>query len=156
MAIETILLAVGPMDAPRANELAETVIEVAAPLEATVVIGHAFTAGEYEDELREELGFDAPLEEADPDEVAGRRPPAAELRAAFDDAGVAYEVRGVVVDEHSEGIVDLATAVDADRIFVGGRSRSPADTAVLGSTSQEVMLSAPCPVTTIQQDADER
>ncbi|QCS41478.1 universal stress protein [Natrinema versiforme] len=145
MAIDTVLLAVGPMDTVRAPELAETVLEIADPLEATVVIGHAFTADEYED-VREDLGFDDRVEDVDPDAVAARRAPVPELAERFEAAGVEYEIKGAL-GEVSTTVVDMAIDVDADRMVVGGRRRSPAEKAVLGSVSQEIILQAPCPIT---------
>lgn len=145
MAIETILLAVGPMDTVRADDLADIVLELAEPLDSTVVIGHVFTADEYE-EFRDKLGFDERVEDVDPHEVAARRSPVADLQETFEDAGVETEVRGKL-DAISDGVVDMAIDVDADRIVVGGRRRSPAEKAVLGSVSQEIILQAPCPVT---------
>ncbi|AFZ71715.1 universal stress protein [Natronobacterium gregoryi] len=145
MAIDTILLAVGPMDTVRANGLAETVLETAKPLEASVVIGHAFTDHEYE-EFRDDLGLEERVEHVDPDEVAENRPPVGDLVDRFEDAGVDYEIRGALGDVSDE-VVDMARAVDADRIVLGGRRRSPAEKAVLGSVSQDILLQSPCPVT---------
>ena len=145
MAIDTILLAVGPMDTVRAEELAETVLEIADPLDATVVIGHAFTEDEYE-EFRDDLGFDARVEDVDPKEVARRRPPVSDLEEMISEAGVDTEIRGELGDVATK-VVDMAIDVDADRMVVGGRRRSPAEKAVLGSVSQEIILQAPCPVT---------
>ncbi|SDD30804.1 universal stress protein [Natrinema hispanicum] len=145
MAIDTVLLAVGPMDTVRAPELAETVLEIAEPLDAKVVIGHAFTEDEYED-IHEDIGFDARADDVDPDEVAAERAPVPELAERFEEAGVEYEIKGAL-GEVSTKVVDMAVDVDADRMVVGGRRRSPAEKAVLGSVSQEIILSAPCPVT---------
>lgn len=145
MAIDTVLLAVGPMDTVRAPELAETVLEIADPLDATVVIGHAFTEEEYED-VRADLGFEARAGDVDPDEFAARRPPVPDLADRFEEAGVEYEIKGAL-GEVSTKVVDMAIDVDADRMVVGGRRRSPAEKAVLGSVSQEIILQAPCPVT---------
>ncbi|WP_121741415.1 universal stress protein [Natronorubrum halophilum] len=145
MTIDTILLAVGPMDTVRAEELADTALEIAEPLGATVVIGHAFTEDEYED-IHDDLGLEARAADVDPDAVAARRAPVGDLVEIFTDAGVDYEVRGALGEVSSE-VVDMAIDVDADRMIVGGRRRSPAEKAVLGSVSQEIILQAPCPVT---------
>ncbi|WP_137289053.1 universal stress protein [Natronorubrum halophilum] len=145
MTIDTILLAVGPMDTVRAAELADTALEIAEPLGATVVIGHAFTEDEYED-IHDDLGLEARAADVDPDTVAARRAPVGDLEEMFTDAGVDYEVRGALGEVSSE-VVDMAIDVDADRMIVGGRRRSPAEKAVLGSVSQEIILQAPCPVT---------
>jgi len=145
MAIDTVLLAVGPMDTVRAPELAETVLEIADPLGATVVIGHAFTKDEYED-VHDDLDLEARVDDIDPDEVAARRAPVPELAERFEEAGVDYKIKGAL-GEVSSKVVDMAIDVDADRMVVGGRRRSPAEKAVLGSVSQEIILQAPCPVT---------
>ncbi|WIV68040.1 universal stress protein [Natrialbaceae archaeon AArc-T1-2] len=145
MAIETILLAVGPMDTARADDLAETALELAEPLDATVVIGHAFTTEEYED-FRENLGFEARAEDVDPDEVAARRPPVGDLQSRLEEAGVDTAIRGKRGDV-DEAVVELARDVDADRLILAGQRGSPAQRAVLGSVSKEIILSAPCSVT---------
>ncbi|MFC6716552.1 universal stress protein [Natrialbaceae archaeon GCM10025810] len=145
MTIDTILLAVGPMDTVRADDLAETVLELAEPLEATVVIGHAFTPEEYE-EFREQLGFEERVENVDPDEVAAKRPPVGELEEIFAEAGVETEIRGIL-DDVDSAVVQLADDVDADRLVIAGQRSSPAQRAVLGSVSKEIILNAPCPVT---------
>ena len=150
MTLQTILLAVGPGDARRTDELAVAVVEVAKPADATVVLGHVFTDSEYEAVL-ERLDFD-PDDENDPDEVAMRHATIRDLRKPFDAAAVDYEIRGAVGD-HGESIVDLASDVGADRVLVGGRKRSPTGKAVFGSTAQEVLLSAPCPVTFVRGEA---
>ena len=149
MALRTILLAVGPGDADRTEELARAVTDIAAPTGAQVVLAHVFTDEEF-DGVVSQLDYD-PSGEIDPDEVASRHATVRELTDAFDEADVEYSVRGRV-GAHGETIVDLANEVNADRVIVGGRKRSPTGKAVFGSTAQEVMLSAPCPVTFVRAD----
>ena len=149
MALETVLLAVGPNDADRIDELGETVVNIAGPAGADVVVAHVFTDDEYETVV-ERLEFEA-VAEADPDEVADRHSTVRELRDLLADAGIETSVRGSVGD-HGDEIVALATAVAADLVVVGGRKRSPTGKAVFGSVAQEVMLSAPCPVTFVRGD----
>lgn len=148
MALDTILLAVGPGDAERTDELIETVIEVAKPTGATVVLAHVFTSDEFEDVVGR-LEFDHGPDEADPDEAASRHATIRDLRSVLEANDVEYEIRGAV-GPHGPTIVDLATTVDADRVVVGGRKRSPTGKAVFGSTAQEVLLSAPAPVTFVR------
>ncbi|MFC7130056.1 universal stress protein [Haloferax chudinovii] len=150
MAIETILLAIGASDSSRIDRLAEETIDVAGPTGATVVIGHVFTRDEYDDAL-DNLDFDITAEEVSPDDVARRHATVRELTRRFDDADVDYIVHGRV-GHHGEELVELAGEVDADRLVVGGRKRSPAGKAVFGSVAQEVMLEAPCPVTFVRAD----
>ncbi|MBX0323232.1 universal stress protein [Halomicroarcula sp. F13] len=147
MAIQKILLAVGPNDKDRIDELAETVGDIAGPTGAEVVIGHVFTEDEY-DNVVDRLEF-ASAAEADVDEVADRHTTVRELEKRLGDADITTSVRGAV-GNHGEQIVDLAEETGADLVVVGGRKRSPTGKAVFGSTAQEVMLNAPCPVTFVR------
>ena len=150
MPIDTILLAVGPEDAERTKRLAEETIDVAGPTGATVFLAHVFTKDEYQD-ATDNLDFDMAASEVTPNDVAQRHGTVRSLTREMDAADVDYQVRGEV-GAHGERIVDLAEIVDADRVVVGGRKRSPAGKAVFGSTAQEVMLSSPCPVTFVRAD----
>lgn len=149
MAIETVLLAVGPGDADRTDRLAETAINLAEPTDATVVLAHVFDEESYRQTL-DRLNYD-PTGEIDPDEVASRHSTIRELAAALRAADVDFEVRGLIGDG-GRTIVDVAEAIEADQLIVGGRRRSPAGKAVFGSTAQEVLLSAPCPATFVRGD----
>ena len=149
MALDTLLLAVGPNDANRIEELAATVTDIAGPAGADVVIAHVFTDEEYETVV-DRLEFDA-VAEADPDDVADRHTTVRDLRDLLHDAGIDTSVRGAVGD-HGDQIVALAKDTAADLVVVGGRKRSPTGKAVFGSVAQEVMLNAPCPVTFVRGD----
>lgn len=147
MAIETILLAVGPNDKDRIDELARTVVDIAGPTGATVTVAHVFTADQYEDVV-DQLEFDS-VNEADADEVADRHTTVREIGERLDAEGIEHSSRGAV-GNHGDEIVTLAEDTGADLIIVGGRKRSPTGKAVFGSTAQEVMLNAPCPVTFVR------
>ncbi|GAA0449704.1 universal stress protein [Halococcus dombrowskii] len=150
MALETVLLALGPGDAERVDRLAAETIDIAGPSGATVVLGHVFTESEYERAI-DRLGFDPTATEVSPQEVAGRHATVRELAERLEAADVAVAVGGAI-GEHGESIVGLAEESGADMVIVGGRQRSPAGKAVFGSTAQTVMLSAPCPVTFVRAD----
>ncbi|MFB6155231.1 MAG: universal stress protein [Haloferacaceae archaeon] len=150
MALETVLVAVGPRDADRYERLGEEAIEIAGPAGATVVLGHVFTEEEY-DQVLDRLEFDPEREEVSADDVAQRHSTVRELGRMLDRGGVDYVVRGAVGD-HGERIVRIAEETDADLVLVSGRKRSPTGKAVFGSTAQEVMLSSPCPVTFVRED----
>ncbi|NIB98437.1 universal stress protein [Halobacterium sp. R2-5] len=149
MAIENVLLAVGPTDDERIEPLARTTTDIAGPAGATVTLAHVFTQEEYDD-IRAGIGL---TEGADvtSDEVARRHATIRDLRDRLADADIDYDVKGRV-GEHGDSIVDLADEVDADLAVVGGRKRSPTGKAVFGSTAQTVLLSAPCPVTFVRKD----
>jgi nucleotide-binding universal stress UspA family protein len=150
MALETILVAVGPNDADRYERLAEETVDIGGAADAHVVLAHVFTDEQYANAL-ETLDIDTTAEEATPGDVARRHTTTRDIAAILDEAGMEYEVRGGVGD-HGEEIVAIAEAVDADLVIVGGRKRTPAGKAAFGSTAQQVMLEAPCPVTFVRAD----
>ena len=88
MTLQTVLLAVGPSDADRSDELAEAVLEVAEPADATVVLAHVFTDSEY-DEVVSRLEFDEDAE-IEPDAVAARHSTIRDLQAVFDEHEIDY------------------------------------------------------------------
>ncbi|MFC7186417.1 universal stress protein [Halorubrum yunnanense] len=151
MSIETVLLAVGTEGEERAERLARETIAIAEPAGAEVVLTHVFTDEEF-DGVRSKLGVDPTSEGSTPDAVAKRHTTTRALARALDDAGVAHSIRGAVGD-HADEVVEAASAVEADRVVVGGRGRSPTGKAVFGSVAQEVILSAPCPVTFVRETA---
>jgi nucleotide-binding universal stress UspA family protein len=69
-----------------------------------------------------------------------------EVRELLDDSGVKYQlhqpVRGL---DAAEGLV-AAGNDDVDMIIIGLRHRTAVGKFLLGSTSQQVILRAPCPV----------
>lgn len=150
MALETVLLAVGEDDADRLNGLAATVADIAGPAGATVALAHVFTREQYR-QAREDLDFDD-YSEVTPGVIAGRYATVRDLSEAMEAEDVEYTTHGGLADEDTVGerIVALAKEVDADLVVVGGRKRSPTGKAVFGSTAQEVMLNAPCPVTFVR------
>jgi nucleotide-binding universal stress UspA family protein len=152
MALETVLVAVGPRDADRYERLGEEAIEIAGPAGATVVLGHVFTREEYDDVVAR-LEFDRQREDVSANDVARRHATIRDLGKMLDAEDVDYDVRGTV-GEHGESIVSLAREVDADLVLVSGRKRSPTGKAVFGSIAQEVMLSSPCPVTFVREDTE--
>jgi nucleotide-binding universal stress UspA family protein len=149
--LATVLVAIGANDEGRVDRLVEEAIDVAEPAGATVVLGHAFSEEGYA-ENRDRLEFDRDSE-VTPDAVARRHSTLREVAKRLDEAGVDYEVRGVV-GERGKAVVDLAERTEAERVLVGGRKRSPTGKAVFGSTAQEVLLSAPCPVTFVRADTE--
>ncbi|GGN20308.1 universal stress protein [Halarchaeum nitratireducens] len=152
MAFDTILVGIGPGDWDRTTRVAAETITVAEPTDATVVLLHVFSEDEFEDTARK-LEFDPSREDVDPGTVARRDMVIHDLVDAFEDAGVEYAIRGAIGDP-AEEIVRVAEAEGADRVFVGGRSRSPTGKAVFGSIAQSVLLSSPCPVTFVRRETD--
>ena len=148
MAIETLLLTVGSNAGDRVDELTTAVLDVARPTAASVVVLHVFDDDDFDAATRR-LEYD-PADPPSPSAVAARLRVVRTIVDALDDAGVDHDVRGAVGDR-AESILRAADAHDADVVYVGGRKRSPTGKAVFGSTAQQVMLNAPCPVTFVRQ-----
>lgn len=149
MALETVLLALGPNDQDRADALTNTIIDVAGPAGAKVVLAHVFTQDEFQ-RAASRLDFTEP-EEASAIDVANRHATIRDIGGRLDEAGVDYTVTSQIGD-HGDRIVDIATDEGADLVVVGGRKRSPTGKAVFGSTAQQVMLESPAPVTFVRGD----
>ncbi|CDK39043.1 uspA domain-containing protein [Halorubrum sp. AJ67] len=169
MTIETVLLPVSDSDEDRLNRLIDTVLEIAAPTDATVVVAHAIpeqddgvvttipaiSGGNYPQTLSQPEYDDLLDRYSDSDhsvdEVVSEHETVQSVTDRLDEAGVEYEVRGAVGDP-SEAILELAGDIDADRFVIGGSRRTPTDKAVFGSLSQTLLLEAPCPVTFVHGD----
>lgn len=69
----------------------------------------------------------------------------------LDDVDVEYETAGLVAEDgdRANKIVDLATELDCDHVFIVGRRRSPTGKAVFGDTAQRVILNFDGAVTVI-------
>lgn len=63
----------------------------------------------------------------------------------LEDAGIAVETRELS-SPPADGILSMADDEDVDEIVMGGRKRSPAEKAILGSITQKVILNADIPV----------
>ncbi len=149
--MNTVLLAIGDSDENRLDQLLDETIAIADPTDATVVLGHVFTREAY-DKARTNLSFDGPAPEVTPDVVAERYSAIREAAKTLAEYGIDTEIRGIL-GEDGKAVVDLAERVEADRILIGGRRRTPAGKAVFGSTAQAILLSAPCPVTFVRATA---
>lgn len=146
MAIDTILLAIGADDDDRAEALTRAVTEIAVPTGAEVILAHVLGEDDFE-EVQDRLSEGG--ERLTPDQVADRHRTVRTISEKLRDAGIRPSIRGAT-GERGETIVTLAEETGADRIVIGGRSRSPTGKAVFGSTAQNILLSAPCPVTFVR------
>jgi nucleotide-binding universal stress UspA family protein len=149
MALETVLLALGHSDSDRIDALVDTVVDLAGPAGATVVLAHVFTEDEFED-VATRLDFDDPGQ-ASPEEVARKHAIVRDVAARLEDADIAYRITSRIGDR-GDSVVAIAEEVAADLVVVGGRRRSPTGKAVFGSTAQHVLLESPAPVTFVRAD----
>lgn len=145
MTMNTILLAVGGNDDARIDDLVRTAIQETPDTDGEVVLLHVFDPEQYRS-LIEQLNLPAT---ASPDRLAARTVPVKRVSDRLDAEGITIHVTGRVGDR-SDAILETAETVDADRVIVGGRKRSPVGKAIRGSTAQTVMLNAPCPTTFVR------
>ena len=148
MAIETLLVAIGPNDDDRTDELTDAVADIAEPTDASVVLLHVFSEAAYEAGI-EEAGFD-PEDPPSPGALASRLEGIDTVAAALEDAGLDCDVAGEIGDP-TETILRVAAETDADLLFAAGRKRSPAGKAVFGSTIHGLMTDSPCPVVFVRE-----
>jgi nucleotide-binding universal stress UspA family protein len=82
--------------------------------------------------------------------------PAADLdaiSARLAGRGIEHEIRQpVAADYPAEEILKAAADVDSDLIVIGLRRRPLVGKMFLGSTVQQVIIEAPCPVITVKRD----
>ena len=92
------------------------------------------------------------INKSEPDELAGEYSEEQEadaFRGHLAEQGVDADVVTLTAaDEPAEVIVSQAVASDARLVVIGMRRRSPVGKMLLGSTAQEVLFNAPCPVVT--------
>jgi len=148
MDLHTLLVAVGPTDESRVEELTDTVLGVAGPADATVVLFHSFTESAFDEGVKE-TGHD-PADPPEPADVARRLESIDAMVGSLTDAGLDFEVRSAI-NPPTDAILQATDYVDADMVFVGGRGRSPVGKAILGSTAQRIMTNAPCPVVFVRE-----
>jgi nucleotide-binding universal stress UspA family protein len=149
----TILLPVSGSDVTRIPDIVETVAGIAGPDSSEVCLVHVFSDADFERSL-DRLEY-APDSDVEPDIVARQLPPVRnamlEFYRRFRELDVSITVDGRKGDAAGEEILAAAAEVDADQIVVSGRRRTPTGKVVFGSTAQQVLLGAPCPVTFVRE-----
>lgn len=138
--IERILIAVGE-EQMNARSVAEHVAEIADGVGAEVILFRAYTEEEF-DEWLDEMGYDS----APPTELARRNSVVREAAEVLRDADVKLTV-AAEVGPPAETVIDYVETHSVDHVVVGGRRRSPAGKALLGSVSQSILLGVDVPCT---------
>jgi nucleotide-binding universal stress UspA family protein len=108
---------------------------------------HAFETAETANETAARLG----LADGSAADLARRLDSVRQVVRALEESGVSVDVDGRVGNPGA-AVASVAADLAADRVVVGGQNRSPTGKAVFGSTAQDVLLSAPCPVTFVRRD----
>ncbi|MFB6152693.1 MAG: universal stress protein [Halodesulfurarchaeum sp.] len=117
----------------RADKQADYVIDLPCSDESVIaVLAHALT--------EEERDVPEAMQRVDRIETVRR------TANRLEEVGVDYETRELS-SPPAEGILDLISEEDIAEVVMGGRKRSPAEKAILGSVTQTVILNADVPVT---------
>ncbi|MHB9287135.1 universal stress protein [Halobacteriales archaeon Cl-PHB] len=112
--------------------------------DADAVVLYTFTD---EDVASTRANLDVAVEDPDLDEFAARKSGVKDATEVLADGGIDAAVRGELVEEENgDGILRVASDVDADRIYLYSRKRSPTGKAVFGSPIQRVLLNSEVPV----------
>jgi nucleotide-binding universal stress UspA family protein len=143
------------VDSSESNaELVREAGELAAGVGASLVVCSVVGRDEI-DEYDEMIGSIERTERTsygvDVREEAATKPARDVAEEGLGDAEVEYETTGIVADpdDCAPEIVDLATDLDCDHVFIAGRQRTPTGKAVFGDTAQRVILNFPHPVTIV-------
>ncbi|MFB6244551.1 MAG: universal stress protein [Halobaculum sp.] len=146
MSIESAVIAVGRDEGERADRFAEIGVELA-DAGAALTLVHVFETQAEVDEARDQIG----LSDGSVADVVRRLDSVRRVKKALEEEGVTVDVDGRVGDP-GDAVSAVVDEVGANRLVVGGRDRSPAGKAVFGSTAQDLLLSAPCPVTFVRRE----
>lgn len=117
--------------------------EIASGVGARATLFHVYGEESFETQLEQ---FD--LGSADPNDLVKRNNTIREAADVLKSEGIPYDLAAAVGSPATE-IVKFVENNDFDHIFLGGRHQSPTGKAVLGSVSQQVLLSAELPCTII-------
>lgn len=124
-----------------AKELVREAGELAAGVDAELILLHVTTEDEYSDRRESmasipDLNVNYTIDEAQD----GARTFAKDIgRDVLDDVDIEPEAVGRVGEKGDE-ILQLADSRDADHIFLAGRKRSPTGKAIFGDVTQRIIL----------------
>lgn len=151
MAIDCLLVAMGPDDSDHVDDLVRVTTDIATPSTTTVLLSYVFPQDDYDD-LVDEMNVDQTQGDVKAEELAGRLASVKTAMEQLDEASIAYEVRGAIGDKQVDEILHITATDNADHVVVGGSPRSPTGKAVFGDRAQQVLLNAPCPVTYVSSE----
>ncbi|AUV81938.1 hypothetical protein C2R22_10000 [Salinigranum rubrum] len=141
--IERVLIAVGE-ERMHIEDITEHAIEIASALGASVTLLQVYTQSEF-DELLKGLEYDS----ADPTDIAKRNGVVRDAASLIREADLDLDVVGTV-GTPAEEVASYVTDHGIDHVFIGGRKRRPTGKALLGSTSQDILLALDVPCTVFQ------
>lgn len=126
--------------------------ELAAAVDASLVLLHVTTDDEYEEKRQtmESIPNNA-VGYSEEKAREGAEAFAADIgREALDGIDVSWEAVGALGNEQTE-ILDAAERYDCDHLFIAGKKRSPAGKALFGDLTQSIILNFDGPVTVVTE-----
>lgn len=76
-----------------------------------------------------------------------------EIAQRLEADGIAHIIHDFILgNEPEEDVINTAVSEDADLIVIGLRSRSKTGKYLFGSTAQDIILGAPCPVMSVKPE----
>ena len=139
----TVLVAVAGDDEDRVEPFANVVETLGDATDVEVHLVHVYSEDDIE-KIEEMYDIDS-RESRHLGTAAEHNTAVRELLDELEGRGFDPVTHGAVGETGPE-VTDLAGSLDVDFAVVGGRRRSPAGKALFGSTSQNILLNAPCPV----------
>ena len=127
----------------RMRPVAEHAAELAAGLDAEVILYHVYDPDAFETRL-ERRGLDS----ADPATIAEQNATVEMCATVLREAGVSFSI-SASTGAPAEEILDYIGNHHIDHVFLGTQGRSPTGKVLLGSVSQEVMLGTDVPCTLV-------
>lgn len=124
-----------------AKELVHEAGELAAGVDAELILVHVTTDDEYADRRESMMNIpDLDVNYTVDEALDGARKFAKDVgRDVLGDVDVAYEPVGRLGEKGDE-VLALADERDADHVFVAGRKRSPTGKAIFGDVTQRIIL----------------
>ena len=128
--------------------------ELAAGVDASLVVLHVTTDDEYEENrkaMADVTGIEGGSYDISQASEGAKQFATDVAEQMLRNIDVEYESVGAIGNRF-EKIMQTARDYDCDHIFIAGRNRSPSGKAIFGDTAQKVILNFADPVTVLTQD----
>lgn len=144
--MQTVLIPVTSHDR-WSRAVAAVAADVEDKAETRAAVVYRFSEAELESTAEH---LDTTAEAADIDELAARKSGVNEVIERLEQAGIECAAHGVeATDTDGEATLSAIASVDADRIYMYSRKRTPAGKAIFGSSLQHVLINATVPVVVV-------
>jgi nucleotide-binding universal stress UspA family protein len=144
--MQTVLIPVTSHDR-WSRAVAAVAADVEDEAETRAAVVYRFSEAELESTAEH---LDTTAEASDIDELAARKSGVNEVIERLEQAGIECTAHGVeATDTDGEATLSAIASVDADRVYMYSRKRTPAGKAIFGSSLQNVLMNATVPVVAV-------